>query len=579
MDKQGLSISLSADLAAFRRGMSDAVKITKGTSKAVEDESKQMVDALVKQFEKIAVAKSFKAANLQTVELVRTMKLFGMEGSAAFREVVKTAGKLQDEMQDTKGLIDAAAPGGAFKAFAGTLQGVAQGFAGVQGAMALFGAESQDVQKVLLKVQAAMALAEGFKSVEALRDGFTQMSMVIKTKVVGAFATLKGAMIATGIGALIVAIGTVIYYFQDMADEAEKAAAASKKALEVGLKFANDVNELNQQDMELELTRAKLKGASETQLFNIRKKYSDMYIKLLQEQGSETMEGLVVEAEIKKEQKRIELERLNTILSVNEKIRRDARKTEQVLKGEKKGEFQSKSGLKGQDDSGIFKALNVPEPNIKSIVDASKATDRLVKSVTGLSGLVAKTPEQLAAMKAGMDDVTISGEMLAQSMESAFEGMAMGLGEALGGALAGEAVSFGDVILKSMADFMGMIGKAIIMTAIAVKAFRDQIIANPLAAVAAGVALVAGGAYINAKLKEGPKFAGGGIVDGFSNTGDKVPAMVNSGEMILNKAQQANLFKMVSAGGSQIINVVVSGKFTGRDLALAVEQGQKQLRR
>lgn len=44
------------------------------------------------------------------------------------------------------------------------------------------------------------------------------------------------------------------------------------------------------------------------------------------------------------------------------------------------------------------------------------------------------------------------------------------------------------------------------------------------------------------------KFANGGIVGGTSFTGDRVTAQVNSGEMILNKAQQANLFRMANSG-------------------------------
>lgn len=44
-----------------------------------------------------------------------------------------------------------------------------------------------------------------------------------------------------------------------------------------------------------------------------------------------------------------------------------------------------------------------------------------------------------------------------------------------------------------------------------------------------------------------PKFANGGIVPGISFAGDKVPAMLNSGEMILNGSQQANLFKMLNS--------------------------------
>lgn len=45
------------------------------------------------------------------------------------------------------------------------------------------------------------------------------------------------------------------------------------------------------------------------------------------------------------------------------------------------------------------------------------------------------------------------------------------------------------------------------------------------------------------------KFESGGIVGGTSFSGDKVVAHVNSGEMILNREQQTNLFKMANVGG------------------------------
>lgn len=44
-------------------------------------------------------------------------------------------------------------------------------------------------------------------------------------------------------------------------------------------------------------------------------------------------------------------------------------------------------------------------------------------------------------------------------------------------------------------------------------------------------------------------YAEGGIIGGNSYTGDKVLARVNSGEMILNHAQQARLFDMINTGG------------------------------
>ena len=50
-------------------------------------------------------------------------------------------------------------------------------------------------------------------------------------------------------------------------------------------------------------------------------------------------------------------------------------------------------------------------------------------------------------------------------------------------------------------------------------------------------------------LNGSDKYAVGGIVGGTSFSGDKVVAHVNSGEMILNREQQTNLFKMANIGG------------------------------
>ena len=46
------------------------------------------------------------------------------------------------------------------------------------------------------------------------------------------------------------------------------------------------------------------------------------------------------------------------------------------------------------------------------------------------------------------------------------------------------------------------------------------------------------------------KFANGGIVPGSSYSGDKVPVLANSGEMILNGSQQGKLFSMINYGSN-----------------------------
>lgn len=76
-----------------------------------------------------------------------------------------------------------------------------------------------------------------------------------------------------------------------------------------------------------------------------------------------------------------------------------------------------------------------------------------------------------------------------------------------------------------------------------------------LAAIAAGIAAVL------AALAAMSKFANGGIVGGNSWSGDKQMARVNSGEMILNKAQQRNLWELANgkAGTSGQVNFKIRG--------------------
>ena len=72
---------------------------------------------------------------------------------------------------------------------------------------------------------------------------------------------------------------------------------------------------------------------------------------------------------------------------------------------------------------------------------------------------------------------------------------------------------------------------------------------GPALAVAAAATIVS--AILAAMSKfQVQKFANGGIVGGSSFTGDRVSAQVNSGEMILNRTQQANLFKLANGGGT-----------------------------
>ena len=97
------------------------------------------------------------------------------------------------------------------------------------------------------------------------------------------------------------------------------------------------------------------------------------------------------------------------------------------------------------------------------------------------------------------------GEILSQAVESGIENLISATAEAIGAFAAGEA-SFGDVfrvIGEQVANFADSLGKSLIAAGVAGLAFK-KLLANPIAAIAAGAALVATAAIVRAKLKAGP---------------------------------------------------------------------------
>lgn len=257
-------------------------------------------------------------------EVVALSDKFGATSKEAI-EAAKRAGELKDRIGDAKALTDAFNPDAKFKALTASLSGVAGGFAAVQGAMGLLGAESEDAQKMLLKVQSAMAISQGLQSVGEAVDSFKNLGAVIKsttlfqqaynfvlgqkvvvteadviateaqtvatveqgvatvtttTAVTGATTAMKAfriALIASGIGLLVVALGLAIQAFSNYVGKADKAAEAqdklNKKIAEgAKIQLEGEAKFLDNQE-KLDIARAKAKGASEQEIFDIEQGY------------------------------------------------------------------------------------------------------------------------------------------------------------------------------------------------------------------------------------------------------------------------------------------------------------------
>ena len=147
-----------------------------------------------------------------TQELIAVNEKFGSTSTQAVAAAKRVAG-LKDAIGDAKALADTFNPDKKFVALGGAVQGAVAGFSALQGAIGLFGNESKDVEKILLKVQSAMALQQGISGIAGAMDSFKLLGGVIKTQVVAAFTTLRGAMMATGIGLITSAVAFLVTNF------------------------------------------------------------------------------------------------------------------------------------------------------------------------------------------------------------------------------------------------------------------------------------------------------------------------------------------------------------------------------
>src|SRR3990170_1252356 len=155
------------------------VSLTAGEAAKELDNLKGKADEAATSTDGLSTAN--KTLKQQLKEAVKEAQLlsaqFGESSKEAFAAQKKVA-NLKEEISDFGDRINALNPEAKFAAVSKVASGIAGGFAAAQGAMALFGAESEDVQKALLKVQAALALSQGLNEIKGLGDAFKNFKLV-----------------------------------------------------------------------------------------------------------------------------------------------------------------------------------------------------------------------------------------------------------------------------------------------------------------------------------------------------------------------------------------------------------------
>jgi hypothetical protein len=195
----------------------------------------------------------------------------GQTATQEYKDLLTTVGNYRKVQIQTDMAVDAAASTMSQK-LGGALGGAAAGFQLVQGTMGAFGAESAQVEEALLKVQSAMAIADGVK-------GFREAIPSIK-----AFGSaMKAAIGSTGIGLLVVALGTLVAYWDDI-----KAAVSGVSDEQSRLNQKTDANVLAQQAKYDAISGQdnilKLQGKSESDILKIKQTQIQAVIKATEAQ-------------------------------------------------------------------------------------------------------------------------------------------------------------------------------------------------------------------------------------------------------------------------------------------------------
>ena len=356
-----------------------------------------------------------------TFDVLKFTEKFGATSKEAV-EAAKRVAFLKDAIGDAKTMSDQFNPDAKFKAVASSLAGVAGGFSAVQGVMALFGKENKNVEAALLKVNAAMALSQGLNAVGDSIDSFKTLGAQIKASTIfielnsaanktaavvqkafgfavaetsTGFKVLKGAIISTGIGALVILLGSVIANFDAISNwiKSSPLGALAKgvgalveqftdfvgitSAAERNLNKLSVANKRANEDIENRIKVLKAQGGSEKEIYDLKIKQTDNELATLRE--SLKTKGKLTEDE-QKQFRTLQNDKLVASAEYNKKNAEDTKKANEKIQEEKKKHDEE---IKKKNDE-----IN------KKIAEDTKAANKMLLDLQNEKALAEITSEE-----------------------------------------------------------------------------------------------------------------------------------------------------------------------------------------
>jgi len=421
----------------------------------------------------------------------------------------------------------------------------------------------------------------------------------------GALKILKFALIATGIGAILVALGSLITYFKDTGTGADKLAVILAKIRSVfdniidriqnfggGLadifsgnfregwnkmktafkgigdeiredwtaagELAEAMNKVKDREIELITSLEERRAKTEELRLQAKEEIDDNKKRLDLYQQAEALIKSVYGDQIDLEQERLRIMQEQLEISASDPTREQLREiAEQEAKinsliREQATQLRSVARERIAVQQAVEKEVELENKKAETIAIAVASTSHLkmpdFKQV--VSNVLAPVQEVQKQIKETMAEVT-------NAINGAFENIASGLGEFLGALAIGDAgiKDFGKMMAAAFADLAITVGKIVISAALAVAGI-DQALKIPGAwpvALAAGVALVAVGSMVRGALANAA--SGGGST--------AVATNINT-----------YTYDTRAATATQKVEIKIGGtfKFDGKELVAAIEE-------
>lgn len=186
----------------------------------------------------------------------------GKTTTKEYKDLLKSVGDYRKVQINTDLAVDSAASTMGQK-LGGALSGVTSGFSIATGLMGTFGAESEEVEILLLRVNSAMALTQGVQGIREAIPMFREMGQAAKLALNG----IKTGLAATGIGLLVVGLGLLITYWDDITGATEDSTKAAddyaKKQKEITANVKQESSEVSKSSAAYSSLIYQLKGTNQ----------------------------------------------------------------------------------------------------------------------------------------------------------------------------------------------------------------------------------------------------------------------------------------------------------------------------